>query len=312
MAGPALRNLVLESFEDDLRKVLRPAEILAAVKAQVPEADEASIRAKLSDWVQEGVLQKGNHDPTRAVADGMNQRVRESIVSRLAFGEYALREVAVKENPLEQAVANILAGVLKPKALRRAVIWDATPFLSLAEDGAPGVRLVIEHAAGPSIKDAIESNWATLISKFPKGEKRPLQTLAWIVHRRGPLGDHLWEPERPGPSVIDLGVVIVADERLGGTGLTQHGYRAPSHERILTEFMAEELDAAAAHDILRAGLLHKTFSIKRAEEAARTLGTMYRLWTLLTAAQPQLPEPLRSQVLDKVPAYVRGFLETTE
>jgi hypothetical protein len=284
MVGPILRDLILEAVQDGRDRTAK--EILAAVQQQEPGASEPSLRAKMSELVREGILTK------------------------LARGQYALMRVERKETAAEGLAARIARGVLKPKALARAVIWEATGYMAQAEDGAPGLRVVIEHAAADALKQAIEADWTPWVRLL--GSKRPIrapQTLAWVTKHRGPLGELLWEPDEAAPSKIDIGVVIVGPERLGGTGITPQGYRAPTHERIMAEFLTDAVDGAAAYDILRASLRHPDFRVARAVQAAQSLGVRHHLWSLLAAAYDELPRPARAAFLDRAPGFLRGFLE---
>jgi hypothetical protein len=288
MVGPALRDLILEVFEEQPKRVFSAQDVLGAVAHQHPGLQEASVRVKLSELAREGALTK------------------------LERAQYQLFTIDQPPRPLEAIAARQLLRVLKPKALRRAVIWDATPFLAQAEDGAPGVRLVIEHPAAETIKNHIESDWAPWVAPFDWGtrdrETAP-QLLTWISREHGPLGEQLWEPDEASPSKIHLGIILVAAERIGATGLTPQGYRAPTRERILSEFLTYTVDGAAAADILRAGILDPGFDLKRAEQAALTLGCHHYLHALLAAIHRDLPAKTRAAHLGMAPPFLRAFLE---
>ncbi len=289
MAGPQLRDTILEVFQADPRRDLSAREILDAVVAQDPTASEPSVRAKISELQREGIL------------------------SKLERSQYCLLQIEhPTETPLEAIAAHQLRQILTPKAMMRAVIWEATPYLAQAEDGAPGVRLVIEHPAVDQLKGRIESAWHEWTGPFDWGtrdhEGAP-QLLAWDTSHKGPLGELLWEPDTASPTKIHLGIILVRAERLGGTGWTPQGYRAPTHERILTEFLTDTVDATAATDILRAGLMHPTFDVRRAQRAAHALGVSHHLHALLAAAHHQLPPRVKAQHLAAAPGFLKGFLE---
>lgn len=269
MTAPSLSSVILSVFEEQEEdRKMTVAEITAAVKQRVEErnrlpADNA-IRGRLSQLHKEGVLKR----PDRGV--------------------YTLVRTEPKETKNLKQLVDIVSDRIRPSALRRTVLWDATPYLHLAEDGGPGTRLVVEHKKAGSFQDEVEVAWPNKTS-----------IATWITKTSGPLGTLLWEPDNPTAYRVSMGIVFVERERFGGTGITPGGYRTPFPERILVEFLGEDGPPEAA-TIVRNLLQDPNVDLNRLWAAAETLGATVNVGVLLAGLRPELRPELRKDFTEKL------------
>lgn len=269
MSTTSISSVILTVFEErESDTTMTVGEIVEAVQQRFEERDrfpaDNEIRGRLSRLLKEGVLER----PER--------------------GRYTLVRAEAEETEELTRLADIVANQVRPSALRRTVMWDATPYLHLAEDGGPGTRLVLEHENAASFQDEVEVAW-------------PVEnTVAtWSTKTSGPLGTRLWEPDTPAPYRMPVGIVFVEREKLGGTGVTPEGYRTPFPERILVEFLGEDGPAEAA-TIVRNLLQDPTVELDRLWAAAETLGATVDLAALLAGLGPDLRPELRDEFTAKV------------
>lgn len=269
MSATSISSVILSVFEErEPDTTMTVGQIVGAVQQRFEERDrlpaDNEIRGRLSRLHKEGVLER----PER--------------------GRYTLVRADPEETEELTQLADIIAKQVRPSALRRTVLWDATPYLHLAEDGGPGTRLVVEHETAASLQDEVEVAW-------------PMEnTVAtWSTKTSGPLGTRLWEPDTPSPYRMPVGVVFVEREKLGATGVTPAGYRTPFLERILVEFLGETGPPEAA-TIVRNLLQDPTVELDRLWAAAETLGATVDLTALLAGLGPELRPELRTDFNAKV------------
>lgn len=219
----------------------------------------------------------------------------EGVVERLKRGQYQLARGSRQWTALEQRALEILNQAWRPEALARLVLWDATPYLELSEDGAPGQRIVIEHEEAGSLREAIQQAWP----------ERPVQ---WSVKGHGPLDGRLLEPDRQAGR-IDMGIILVERERIGASVLTPEGVRAPTQERIALEFMGmdEAPDVGAA--VTQALLLRSELDHKRLWQAATAIGKRTDLTTTLAVCYDRLPLGLQQDYRKQMPAVAALLME---
>lgn len=229
----------------------------------------------------------------------LTQLVEEGVVEKPGRGTYGLARVQHVPTRLEATLYEMTKLTFKERALRTAVLWDATPFLELTEDGAPGHRLVFEHADAEQLKDVVESKW-------PEAQGRPH---VWIVREKGPLGDAFLEPDHPSPGQIPLGIVLVPHERVGGTGLTPQGYRTPFPERVIAEFLGLGAPRDIAKDVVSRLIFRPEFNVERAWKAAHAFHVRGHLYALLAAAYRRLGPEARAAFRDRMPGVVQAALE---
>lgn len=267
--------------------------VLSVLEEQNP--DEALRTQEIADRVARRLEGRDRVPEDKEIRGRLSQLRRQGVVERPERGRYTLVRTDTKETAELATLVEILEDLLRPEALRRAVLWDATPYLELAEDGGPGTRLVVEHEQASSLKDEIETRW-------PAEE----QVFAWTVKRRGPLGYTLWEPDDPAPYRIPFGLVFVDGVKLGATGLTPRGYRSPFPERMMMEFLGLEGPAEAA-PIVQSILEDPEIRYERLEMAGESLGRLADLRTLLALRGKALPNKLRDQFLQRLPPAAQAL-----
>lgn len=278
MSATSISSAILSVLEaQEPGETLRVEDIVTGVQERVKDRDRLpkanEIRGRLSTLHTEGVLER----PER--------------------GQYALVRAEPQETTELGRLVDIISERVRPSALRRTVLWDATPFLRLAEDGGPGRRLVVEHETASLLQDEVEVAWP---------EEPTVAT--WRTNTGGPLGTRLWEPDSPTPYRTPVGIVFAEREKFGATGLTSAGYRTPFTERIMTEFLGAEGPPEAA-PIVRTLLQDQTVGFDRLWSAAETLGVPVEVGALLAGVGDELRPQLRSDFIDTLSPVVGTLLQ---
>lgn len=277
MSRTPLSSAILTVFED--RKagaVLSVREIVDSVTERIDDRErlpgDNEIRGRLTRLRKEGVLER----PER--------------------GQYRLVRGTPNESGALIELVNIVSDRMRPDELRRTVIWDATPFLSLSEDGSPGTRLVVEHERAGALEDEVEVAWSGNTA-----------VATWITKRRGPLGIRLWEPSDPAPYRMEVAIVFAEREKLGATGLTEKGYRTPFNERVITEFLGDDGPPDAAPIVLTL-LDDSDIQFERLWAASENMGVTVDTAALLAGMGDELRAELRAKLPAKLSPAVTPLL----
>lgn len=269
--------------------------ILSVLEEQEP-GTPLSVK-EIVNGVQQRLTDRERPPADNEVRGRLSKLHKEGVLDRPERGHYALARVEPNETDELETLVTIVSERIRPSALRRTVLWDATPYLRLAEDGGPGTRLVVEHETASSMKDEVEVAWP---------DQNRVAT--WSTKTSGPLGTRLWEPEGPTPYRMPLGIVFVDREKFGATGETPNGYRAPFTERILVEFLGADGPPEAA-PIVRNLLQDQTVGLDRLWSAAETLGATVEVGALLAGAGAGVHPQLRTDFLAKLPPVVGTLLK---
>lgn len=277
MAQSSVTSTILSVLED--QKPQTPMRVGTII-------DRVSERYKQSERIPEGNEIRGR----------LTQLYKEGIVERPARGEYMLVQSDPNETEELARLVEIVSNVLRADELRRTVLWDATPYLQLTEDGAPGTRLVVEHEQAPAFRDEVEVAWPT---------STPVAT--WTAETTGPVGPLLWEAADSMPYRTSTGIVFVERAKFGATGVTPQGYRTPFQERIVIEFLGED-GPAEATALVRTLLNDPSTEYDRLWQAAESLGEAVALGTVLAGLGDSLQPELRNQLLDDLPPVTRVLL----
>jgi hypothetical protein len=267
--------------------------VVSVLEEQPP--DEALSPKEITNRVTQRLQSRDRIPEDNEIRGRLTQLRRQGVVKRPERGRYTLVRARPHETAELAQLVDVLEDVLRPEALRRTVVWDATPYLELAEDGGPGTRLVVEHEQAASLKDEIGARWP-----------QDRQVFTWTVKRRGPIGDALWEPDEPAAYRMQFGIVFVEGVKLGASGLTPRGYRSPFTERVMMEFLGFE-GPAEATPIVRSILEDPEVEYERLEEAAETLGRLADFRTLLAERGSALPPELREAFLQRLPPVVQAL-----
>ena len=267
--------------------------ILSVLEEQEPGV--ALSVGEIVDSVQEQLEERNRVPEDNEIRGRLSRLHKEGVLERPERGQYALiRAEPEQTNQLAQLV-NVVSKRVRPSALRRTVLWDATPYLSRAEDGGPGTRLVVEHRNVASLQDEIEVFWP---------EQNAVAT--WSTKTAGPLGPLLWRPDTPTPYRMPAGIVFVEREKFGATGITPDGYRTPFPERVLAEFLGEDGLPETA-PVVRNLLQDPEVSFDRLWAAAETLGVTVEVGALLAGLKDEIRPELRADFLETL-APVTGTL----
>lgn len=276
MPSPSVTSAILAVLEDtEPNTSMSVGEIVDRVSQRygdddrVPAANE--IRGRLSRLKQEGIVER----PER--------------------GEYVLSRAEPNQTEELAELTSIVSDVLRPDALRRTVIWDASPYLHLAEDGGPGRRLVIEHEQATSFRDEIEAAWPAD------------QVATWTAKTTGPVGSMIWEPNESASYRRPLGIVFIDRNKFGATGVTSDGYRTPFPERVLVEFLGTD-GPADATAIVQTILNDPTTEYHRLWQAAESLGETVSLGIMLASLGDDLHPALRNEFEAGLPPVVHALV----
>jgi hypothetical protein len=277
MTSRSLSSVILTVFEDrEAGAAISVKEVVEAVKNRLDARDrlpgDNEIRGRLAQLRKEGVLER----PER--------------------GQYRLVRAEPNETEALIELVNLISNRVRPNELRRTVIWDATPFLSVSEDGIRGTRLVVEHDQAGALEDEVGVEWS--------GDR---VAASWITKRSGPLGPRQWGPKESPSYRMDVGIVFAEREKLGGTGLTENGYRTPFDERVVTEFLGEDGPPEAA-PIVRNLLNQSDLDFDRLWAASETMGVTLDTGALLAGMGEELSPDLRSQLVEKLSPTLKPLL----
>lgn len=268
--------------------------VLAALESHEP-GSSVSLE-KITADVQERVADRDRIPRDNEIRGRLARLRKEGVVRRPERGRYALVRIEPSETAAASRLRETVERIVRPEALRRTVLWDATPYLQGSEDGAPGTRLVVEHEHAASLEDEVAV-------AFPADE----QIATWTTTTTGPLGVRLWEPDGPTPYRIPFGIVFVNREKLGVTGVTPHGYRAPFAERVVVEFLGAE-GPAEATPIVQNVLQDPSTDLTRLRQAAESLGAVDDLGILLAGLGDALRPELREPFLKELPPVIRTLI----
>lgn len=68
----------------------------------------------------------------------LTQLHKKGIVTRPERGQYMLVRAEPNETTALSQLVDVVSGIVRQDVLRRMILWDASPYLQLAEDGGPG------------------------------------------------------------------------------------------------------------------------------------------------------------------------------
>jgi hypothetical protein len=225
----------------------------------------------------------------------LTQLNKEGIVNRPERGQYVLSRTEPNRTEELAQLTSIISEIVREDAFRRAVLWDASPYLQLSEDGGPGRRLVIEHEQATSFRDEVEVAW-------PDD-----QVATWTAKTTGPIGSMVWDSDESSTYRTPLGIVFVDRKKFGATGVTPQGFRTPFPERVVIEFLGDE-GPAEATAIVQAMLNDPTTNFDRLWQAAESLGERENLGIMLGGLGDKLRQELRDEFVRRLPPVVQTLV----
>ena len=277
---------------------MSPTSVTSAILS-ILEEQESSTALSVGEIVESVSQQYDEQDRVpndNEIRGRLTQLHKEGVVKRPERGRYMLVQTEPNEtNDLGQLV-DIVSEIVRQDALRRTVLWDASPYLQLAEDGGPGTRLVVEHEHASSFRDEVEVAWPA---------DNPVAT--WTAKTTGPVGSMIWEPDDWAPYRTPVGIVFVEREKFGATGVTPRGYRAPFPERIVIEFLGDD-GPAEATAIVQTMLNDPTVEFDRLWQAAESLGESVNLGIMLAGLGSELRSELRNAFVARLPPVVNSLI----
>lgn len=225
----------------------------------------------------------------------LTQLNKEGIVKRPKRGQYVLSQTEPNQTNELAQLTSVVSKIVREDAFRRMVLWDASPYLQLSEDGGPGRRLVIEHEHATSFRDEVEVAW-------PDD-----QVTTWTAKTTGPIGSIIWNSNKSSTYRTPLGIVFVDRKKFGATGVTPQGFRTPFPERVVIEFLGED-GPAEATALVQTMLNDPTTNFDRLWQAAESLGETNSLGIMLAGLGDKLRPELRDEFEAKLSPVVRTLV----
>jgi hypothetical protein len=270
--------------------------ILSVLEEAEPNA-AVSVR-EIVDCVSERYKDRDRVPSANEIRGRLTQLNKEGIVKRPERGQYVLSQKEPNQTDELAQLTSIISKIVREDAFRRTVLWDASPYLQLSEDGGPGRRLVIEHEQATSFRDEVEVAW-------PDN-----QVATWTAKTTGPIGSMIWDSDESSTYRTPLGIVFVDRKKFGATGVTPQGFRTPFPERVVIEFLGED-GPAEATAIVQTMLNDPTTNFDRLWQAAESLGETESLGIMLAGLGDKLRPELREEFVSRLPPVVRSLVRGT-
>lgn len=280
MAGPIARTMILRLFQQgaprDPEEPISFATILEALSSQY---SKGTISARLSELVDEGILERSGR------------------------GDYRLVYTQASIPPRLVDLVDLLADQLPERTLHGTVVWDATPVLADTEDGVMASIQVLEteRFTGGSTARMLLDHWTG--EEVPHVEEFPdRDALLDEVIAGGPTNAPVGKPRV---------LVGPAEGLYAGTMLRPEGIRLASPERILADLLW--LDDATAGDIARTRLTAPSADIDPAHlfAAADERNILPDLFAVLSSLRDRLPTELGRAYNERLHGAARAATDGT-
>ncbi|MGQ0534960.1 MAG: hypothetical protein ACT4PT_02690 [Methanobacteriota archaeon] len=278
MPGVNARERILRLFHEMGPRKPEDALSFRSIRVALsPDYTKGTVSARLSELVQEGILEKDERGKYRlAYADGAMPR------------------------PLRDLSA-LLAEQLPRRALHQTVLWDATPFLAAREDGTLAAVHVLETArfTGGSTARMLTDHWAS----------KPVPHIQEFADRDTVLDAVVGELQVPAPRGARQVLVGPAEGRYAGTVLDRTGLRLATPERIVVDFL--ELSEPSMVDAVRLRLTSQATNIDpdRLFAAAKERDLLPSLFAVLNQLRGALPRELEESYARKLSGSARAIVE---
>lgn len=267
--------------------------ILSVLEEAEPNA--AMSVGEIVDRVSQRYNERDRVPGANEIRGRLTQLNKEGIVKRPERGQYVLSQTESNQTDDLAQLTSVISEIVREDAFRRTVLWDASPYLQLSEDGGPGRRLVIEHEQATSFRDEVAVAW-------PDN-----QVATWTAKTTGPIGSIIWDPDESSTYRTPLGIVFVDRKKLGATGITPQGFRTPFPERVVIEFLGED-GPAEATAIVQTMLNDPTTNFDRLWQAAESLGETENLGIMLAGLGDRLRPELREAFVTRLPPVVQTLV----
>lgn len=279
---------------------MSPPSVTSAILSVLEEADPntAVTVGEIVGRVSQRYDDQDRVPSANEIRGRLTQLNKEGIVKRPERGQYVLNQRKPNQTDELNQLTSIVSTIVREEAFRRTVLWDASPYLQLSEDGGPGRRLVIEQDHATSFRDEVEAAW-------PDNH-----VATWSAKTSGPIGSILWNPKESSAYRTPLGIVFVDRSKFGATGITPRGFRTPFPERVVIEFLGTD-GPAEATAIVQTMLNDPTTDFDRLWQAAESLGETDNLGIMLAGLGENLRPELRNEFLTRLPPVVQTLVRGT-
>jgi hypothetical protein len=260
MATPSSREQLLRRFNGEPQDTsISFRTFLAAFS---PQFSKGTISARLSELVQEGILERDSR------------------------GNYALAFERENVSPNLRELATVLGRLLPVPALQSTVLWDATPWLRDREDGVLAPVLVVE-----TTRRATGSTARLLIDQWPTTRIPHIEEFA---DRDTLLEAVFGAMELQAPRSAQLVLIGPSEEKIAATLLQPDGCRIASAERILADMLDQSDPGMAAVARLRLTSPSVGLSFSRLLAAAQERDLLPSVFAILTQLRTGLSPELRA------------------
>jgi hypothetical protein len=278
MSGSTARDTILRLFyEEDPRKPKDALSFRTILDALSPEYTKGTVSARLSELVQQGILQNDQRGMYRIVyADGKIPR------------------------PLLD-IWTLLARQVPQRALHQTVLWDATPFLAAREDGALAPIHVVETArfTGGATARMLMDHW----------EAKPLPHIQEFIDRDTLIEAVVGNLHVPAPTGARQVLVGPAKGRYAATVLDRTGIRLATTERVLVDFL--DLKEPSVADVVRLRFTSASADLDpdRLFAAAQERDLLPSLFAVLNQLRGALPKRLEEGYARRLSGAARALVE---
>lgn len=275
MSDPGAREQILLRFNQEPSPL--PISFRSLLEAFSPPFSKGTVSARLSELVQEGVLQKD------------------------ARGKYALAYQPSALSPGVRELASTLGKLIPRSAMQSIVLWEATPFLRDREDGVLAPVLVVETSGL-----ALGSTARMLRDHWPSSRPPHIEEFA---DRDTLLHAVFGELELQAAPQARLVLVGPSAELFASTALQPAGFRVASAERIVADLLGQDGPALAAVARLRLTSKRPALDPTRLFAAADERGLLPSLAATLAGLSEELPPSLREALLRRLTGAARTIVE---
>lgn len=279
MAAGTAREMILRLFQETSPREAHEAISFSSIlEALSPEYRKGTVSARLSELVDEGLLERKGRGQYRLV--------------------YSADPIPESLRPLTA----LLTELIPERTLHSTILWDVTPYLAKAEDGVVRAVHVLETAPGTPAGGTARM----LLDHWPQGPKPAIREYAdRYTMLETIFGGLIAHAPRGSGQVL----VAPADRLYAATELHPEGIRIATQERVLADMLW--LDDPASGEIIQLYLTSQNAKTdpKRLIAASDERDLLPDLFAVLGRFRERLPEQLRTEYAQALHGTARRFLE---
>lgn len=278
MSDATARDTILRLFhEGGPRKPEGALSFRTILEALSSEYAKGTVSARLSELVQEGILEKGERGTYRLVY--ADEKLPQSL----------------------QDLSALFAKQLTQGALHLTVLWDATPFLAAREDGTLAPVHVVETTrfTGGGTARMLMDHW----------ESKPVPHIQEFADRDTLIEAVVGELQLPAPKGARQILVGPAEGRYAATVLHRTGMRLATSERVLVDFLG--LREPSAVEVVRLRLTSASADLDpdRLFAAAQERDLLPSLFAVLNQLRGVLPKRLEKGYVQRLSGGARALVQ---